>query len=70
MLVPCVYGGMRLLSACTVFRTCSGVQEATRRTQPERLWISYMVDFKFISRHLLANVPQPPHLFNKDHDTL
>lgn len=28
-----------------------------------------MVDFKFISRHLLANVPQPPHLFKKDDDT-
>lgn len=64
-----VHGGMHLLSTCTVFRTCSGVQEAPPRTQPERLQISYMVDFKFISRHLLANVPQPPHLFNKDRDT-
>lgn len=64
-----VRGGMHLLCTCTVFRTCSGVQEATWKTQPERLRITYMVDFKFISHHLLANVPQPPHLFNQDHDT-
>lgn len=64
-----VHGGMHLLCTCTVFRTCSAAQEATRRTQSERLRISYMVDFKFISRHLLANVRQPPHLFKKDDDT-